>query len=340
MEAEAEPESLVRRPRGRRGFLLLCAVYFLALAILTGGNILGPERWWWSCFNLYLPQWIWGLPGLALCGIGLVAYRRLLWLPLLALLWVIGPIMGFCWHFGGGGKGEHLRVMTYNVKGGTHDQSAVFRDIEEYKPDLILMQEYRSLLDDNIKLHLPGWNTFRVGQYFIATRLPVSDLEQRPLVSEYTHGDLLRCKVSFAGRWITVYTVHFLSPRTGLNMLRHQKTDGIQDWEANFQGRLDQAKLMAEQIKGETDPVIATGDLNAPMQSLVCRELFDTGLKDAFAEAGRGFGYTYGHMMKTRHSFLRIDHILYNNNWQAGSSWTGNGEGSDHRPVFADLYLK
>ena len=67
--------------------------------------------------------------------------------------------------------------------------------------------------------------------------------------------------------------------------------------------------------------------------------LFAIGLRDAFATAGRGWGHTYGHRMRPRFSFLRIDHVLVSDDVEVVRAFTGGKDASDHRPVIADLRL-
>src|SRR3712207_7027652 len=43
----------------------------------------------------------------------------------------------------------------------------------------------------------------------------------------------------------------------------------------------------------ENGPTLLAGDLNATPPSLVLRQLLNLGLRDAFSEAGNGYGYTY-----------------------------------------------
>ena len=97
--------------------------------------------------------------------------------------------------------------------------------------------------------------------------------------------------------------------------------------------------MLAGVLRQETGPTILTGDLNAPVQSLVCRRLFSAGLRDAFSEAGIGYGYTYGRYTKIGRPYVRIDYILVSRHWQIQRCWGGNSKGSNHCPVIADLVL-
>ena len=75
-----------------------------------------------------------------------------------------------------------------------------------------------------------------------------------------------------------------------------------------------------------------------PTRRRWCAALLALGLRDAFASAGRGYGYTYGHTLRPRFSFLRIDHILVSPDFavrdEPASAVTTR---PDHRPVIADL---
>ncbi len=109
--------------------------------------------------------------------------------------------------------------------------------------------------------------------------------------------------------------------------------------EGNAEQRLFEAGRLADYVAVEPGPTLVTGDLNAPVQSLVCRRLFGAGLRDAFTQAGFGYGYTYGGYTRVRRPYVRIDHILASRQWQVRHCWVGNAAGSDHCPVIADLTL-
>lgn len=74
--------------------------------------------------------------------------------------------------------------------------------------------------------------------------------------------------------------------------------------------RMTQAEKLARDLRSDQRPLIVAGDFNAPAKSLVVRRLFDMGLRNAFAVAGLGCGYTWGHSLRLPFSFLRIDHMV------------------------------
>lgn len=331
--------------RGTSPARLCCfSAYFTLLAAIVMANQAGPEQWWPFALNLYLPQGIWIVPG-ALMALNDVKRRPLSALCAAgAILFVAGPLMGFCWSHSHPLKSSlsaRVRVMTYNIKWGRRDISVIAGQIEQSHPDLILMQDANGgqELTAALRFILSGWHWIADGQYVVASRWPITDLGERSLDFPGGHFTYLRCRTKLAGRTITLYDVHLFTPRGGLQALRSDWRDGIPRFQSNVAGRLHQAALVAAGSKSEAGPLIVAGDLNSPVQSLSCRILARSGLTDAFSASGRGYGYTYGGFPTKNSAFLRIDHIYTSRQWIPLQCWTGASEGSEHRPVIADLGL-
>jgi len=328
-----------------RALALLNLSYGLVLLILSLSNAAGPERWWLGSLNLYLPQWIWAIPAGLILLLTLFWARKWVWFPLLALLWVLGPIMGFCWHGGlptspnalnSDVAGTRLRIMTYNVKWESRDGAAIVRDIRAFHPDLIQLQDSSGVMDRQIGNALAGWNVRVDGQYIVASRAPLPKLESRDISFAGSQHHCVRTLLRVGSATVAVYNVHLLSPRGGLESVRHRHVPGLVE---NTEDRMQEAIRLAGYVREETGPTVLTGDLNAPVQSLVCRRLFDAGLRDAFSEAGSGYGYSYGGYTRVGHPYVRIDHIFASRDWEIRHCWTGNAVGSEHCPVIADLVL-
>jgi endonuclease/exonuclease/phosphatase (EEP) superfamily protein YafD len=149
----------------------------------------------------------------------------------------------------------------------------------------------------------------------------------------------VHCVVAAPTTEFDLVTAHFMTPRFGLNATRENPIRGIQEWRESVSDRMAQATRLAGDVRLRTRPVIVAGDFNAPNSSLVVRALLDTGLQDAFAAAGVGYGFTYGHSLRFRQPFLRIDHILVGPEFGVANCFVG-GSGAAHLPVIADLYVK
>jgi vancomycin resistance protein VanJ len=337
-------------------FVTLTCVYGAILAVLTVLNRIGADRWWLGALNLYLPQVIWVAPGVLLTIFSLKVARHWVWVPLLCIVWVLGPIMGFCWRlpFIGSAGNLSVRVMTWNVKYGGNDKLTrlkLIRDIDCNMPDIVLLQDAGGLLSGVFGVFFRTWNVRSVGQYFIASRFPLREAEVRWISFQGEKHTCLRCQLDVGSNTITLYNVHFQTPRWGLNPFRAARKrpwylpKAIEQLENNVEARFTQARTLRSLIQQERGPVIFAGDLNSPDASLVCATLRNAGLRDAFAEGGRGYGYTYGQtllrnrMPWLRASWIRIDHIMISSHFLARRCWTGTGNAYDHRPVIADLVL-
>jgi endonuclease/exonuclease/phosphatase (EEP) superfamily protein YafD len=90
----------------------------------------------------------------------------------------------------------------------------------------------------------------------------------------------------------------------------------------------------AADVRGSV-PLIVGGDFNAPAGDAVFR-LLRPRLRDAFAEAGCGWGNT----IINDFPFARIDQIWIGRHWQAIAVQAQPSAHSDHRIVIADLLLE
>ena len=242
-----------------------------------------------------------------------------------------------------------VRFMTYNIK----SYRATFRrggfvalnhEIEQQQPDILVMQDAREVsrrgdLPYGMRDVLPKHKLYAYGQYAVASRFPISGCKPLDMSLKDEQHDYVRCTVDIDGTLIDLVNTHLLTPREGLNATREDRLGGLDDWQVNFADRLSQAERIAATLTPLKRPTIVAGDLNAPEHSVVVRTLLDTGLRNAFSAAGRGWGFTHGHSLKPGVSFLRIDHILVSPEIGVRSAWVGWRGGSEHRPVVAELVV-
>ncbi len=318
---------------------MLWVVYTALLLIPTLCNLIGPERFWLGAVNMYLPQWAWGIPVLLLAPVTFFKARKLLWAPAFALFWVAVPLMGFQWRFPPKPTPGtlHIRIMTYNVKGGRRDAAAIAADITRYHPDILLMQDQQGVLQGIVGKLLKSWNVRYDYQFVIASHFPILNTEQMPGDTNPDMHCCLRATLMANGTPVTVYDVHLRSPREGLLSL---KTGHTAHMLHNIAERLQESARLKNYLLHEHGPLLVAGDFNSTDWALALRNCFAAGLHDAFLQAGRGYGYTYGQYTPLHTPFMRIDHILTGRGWQANWLTTGNALGSDHRPVIADVSLK
>jgi endonuclease/exonuclease/phosphatase family metal-dependent hydrolase len=321
-------------------------------------NGFGADRWGLGAFNLYLPQVVWLGPVILLALLAFKFARRWLWVLAFYCFWIFGPIMGFSWasrgHVEPVAVGESLRFMTCNIKYGRRDLSALLEDVARFKPDVVFLQDVEHAMRGPLGAFFRTWNVCSQGQFVIASRWPLTKVDLRTApVQENLDEYLLRAVLHLGGRPISLYNVHLLSPREGLNAMRVARkrpahvSEALQELQDNVELRIIEARAISALVRQEPGLVILAGDLNAPDQSLEGRTLREAKLHDAFAEGGRGYGYTYGHFLLRGRmpwlpgvSWMRIDHIMLSQDLESRWCWTGTDAASDHRPVFADLAVR
>jgi len=354
---DADGTVLSDKPRPKAPAWLLCLffAYGMLLLALTVLNRVGADRWWFGALNLYLPQAVWALPGLFLAVYTFMKAKRWTWAPLLGMVWVAGPLMGFCLPLTGGSdlsRGLPFRVMTWNIKYGLHGglgTMALMNDIDWNKPSVVLLQDAGEALDGRLGKFFSTWNVRYSGQYIVASKLPLGELQVLPLPFSGGGHTCVRIRVQVGSTVATLYNVHFQTPRSGINAIRASRPlflpGAIRQFEENVEARLAQVRVLRDYIGQERGPVIVAGDLNSPDASQVCAILRETGLRDAFSEGGLGYGYTYGHFLLQHRvpsfklSWMRIDHIMMSSQFMTRRCRIGTAQASDHRPVIADLVL-
>jgi len=310
---------------------------------LTAAQQLGDDGPWWLELSRYLPFPVTLAPAVFALLLSIWLGRRWVVASAAAVLLFVTVAMGLVWNAPEVSLGD-LRVMTYNTKAAqllerTGDIEPIEREIVAQRPDIVVMQDangirHRRGYDPNGPLFGLA-HVFAQREYAVASRWPLRDCAVVQIAAGAEPLSYARCSVDADGAAFTLVTVHFESPRMGLNAARHEGADGIDAWRRNHETRLAQARALARELP--PGPLIVAGDLNAPDSSAVVRSLLALGLRDAFASAGRGYGYTYGHTLRPGFSFLRIDHILVSADFAVRDSRVGSDDASDHRPVIAEL---
>ena len=358
MTGAGEQRSLpprVRRAPDRIDRLLRRVVVALLAAVAAVAAALryaSPSPWWIELLR-YLPFPVLLAPPVLALVFSLFVGLRWVVASVAAIALVATLVMGLVWPGGGadaqageGARQSTLRVMTYNVKAHKAEQrldgfAELEAEVQLQRPDVVVMQDAGALVRGRSAaaplFGLP--EVFADGQYIVASRLPLRGCALR---RAETGGEPLlyaRCQVQAPSGWIEVVSVHLESPRLGLNAARREGFEGFEQWSRNYEARLAQARSLAFALAGHERPLVVAGDLNAPDSSAVVGNLLGIGLRDAFAAAGRGYGYTYGHALRPAFSFLRIDHILVSPDIEVSRCVVGSDKPSEHRPVIADLRL-
>src|SRR5947209_16403387 len=84
-----------RRYRAGRIVTWCSWLYLLGVLLVWALLSLAADRWWPATLILYGPRWVWALPAGFLLPAAAVVRPRLLWLPLIGLAVIVGPVMDF-----------------------------------------------------------------------------------------------------------------------------------------------------------------------------------------------------------------------------------------------------
>jgi vancomycin resistance protein VanJ len=232
-----------RTPRALRWLVALVVTGALAL---SAACLLGPQRLWWLELVRYVPYPIHLLAAVGASGLSLFLGRLWRLTALLALVAVLTVVMGLA--LGRGESGTRpLRVMTYNVKAylavsRPDGYSRIAWEIIQADPDIIVMQDAKHLAEPGaatpapMRTMLQERQVYAYGQYVIASRYPLRDCRQGTIPFREQDHSYARCTVSVAGVDLDLVTVHFLSPRGGLNATR--RWGQLDEWKQNFADRM------------------------------------------------------------------------------------------------------
>ncbi|MGE3576729.1 MAG: endonuclease/exonuclease/phosphatase family protein [Dehalococcoidia bacterium] len=220
----------------------------------------------------------------------------------------------------------HIRLMSANVYFLNPDYSGIAREVKQQDPDILLIQEFgprvhtalvaEGVADDYSYQEFAFENEhFGVALY---SKLPLSDVQ----VLEAGNRPLIRALVDVEGTPVVLYDLHPVSPGFGV--------DVAEGWNDGW-------KTITGLVAKETGPVILAGDLNMDQHHVWYHKLKSQGLDNCHEETGRGNATTWPKGRKLRP--IRIDHVFHSEGVVCLSIREGIGEGSDHRPLIAELAI-
>ena len=86
-------------------------------------------------------------------------------------------------------------------------------------------------------------------------------------------------------------------------------------------------------------PLILAGDWNSTADHASFQKVLKSGLRDAFEEAGSGFGFTWPQWSGPMWPVMRLDHVLVSQQFTVVSVDEQANPGSDHRRLKVELAL-
>ncbi len=325
------------------------ALLYTTLFVIWRGLLLSPyyDRVWQLRLSEVFNAWAY-LPLLLPLALTLLTRQRA------ALLVLLIPLSGFGYEYGlqylpkwrtwgnQTSSSASLRVLTWNTHATVDQHDEFIGEVRRLQPDLIALQEGSYSLRRKVADELFDTYPYQVNDLLSSAESLIT-LSRYP-VSQHSFDRRLggcRCQqlvIQWPGQAITVINSHLPSPYVSLDPF--PRIPRVIIFDNKFQYRAIDALLA--QIATIRGPLLVLGDLNTTEQQWNMRRL-EQHLQDAFGQAGWGMGFTFPVGKRLRYfavpPFVRIDHILYNQAWQATAAWPGPPLDSDHLYVVADLRL-
>ncbi|MFI7600106.1 endonuclease/exonuclease/phosphatase family protein [Actinoplanes sp. NPDC049681] len=223
------------------------------------------------------------------------------------------------------GGAATLRLLSANLKAGNTAIGSVGLKLRNSGADMVTLQEVtpehlarlkKSGLAEvypySVTDPLPGFHGSAIFSKLPLTAARAFDVNGSPMMT---------ATITLGGRPLRVVDVHAVAPLSGTNLTR-------------WRGQL--ADLVGMQPAG-TSATVLIGDFNATLDHRSLAALTDSGWRDAFAEAGEGFGFTYPNGWTPVVPMLRLDHAMVSEPITVLRADTADNPGSDHRMLAVDI---
>ncbi len=220
--------------------------------------------------------------------------------------------------------------------------------IDEKDPDILCIQEYSNSAHLDLKVYPHRYifidgKKIKTGQA-IFSKFPI--IEEGKIIFPKSDNNVVYADIKRGKDIIRVYNMHLqsikISPDVSeisddidnVNQKKSQRIYGRIS--KGFKQQQEQAEIFREHIKNCKTPMIICGDMNNSPFSYVYRSIKGK-LKDAFEEAGEGFGATY----KFKYYPARIDYIFTDSKMKVKQFESfPDFENSDHYPIMTRLSME
>ncbi len=340
----------------------------LILAVLS--SYIAPDAWWYVLvLQLTFPFW-WAL-NLVFLVLGLVYWRRYIWVSLIAFLLSWGVFhRHFQWLNTSTYKPQdkHLSVLSFNVrsfkwlgvKKQQVDKDSVLAYLSRNASDILCLQEFvtytklntMTQFQDKLQMtyhaafnyrYIPKNRSYK-DLLVVLSRYPIVD--KQPF---YQANKLyaIRADIKIDSVVYSVYNVHLASNHfverdyelfadASVSNKRDGITTLLYKLKDNAQARTRQVRALAQNIADNPNPAILCGDFNDVPASFTYSRL-TKGMKDAFRVRGEGYGNTYNGPLPP----MRIDYIFFDKNtFEILDYKVDRVNMSDHYPVKTVANLK
>jgi endonuclease/exonuclease/phosphatase (EEP) superfamily protein YafD len=223
---------------------------------------------------------------------------------------------------------DPVRIMSVNLLMVNRNVEPILAEIGAADPEVVLLQEYtdhwhEAWVKAHGKRYPHGGHVNREDSFGIAiwSKRPLADVRVDVPIGDGSTPQM-RAVMQHAGRPIALYNVHLLPPRTFSYLAGHRM----------------EVRNLVSLLEAEKLPAIVTGDFNFSMRTPQADRLLAAGYVDAHRSAGRGRGATWPVIGITRYvPGVQLDHVFLRGPLACARVETGEGRGSDHRPLMVEL---
>jgi vancomycin resistance protein VanJ len=315
------------RSRWRR--LLFWAILFEigAVVLFIAALPLGE----WSRLTLvllYLPRFpllVAAATGALLAPLTQRNVRFLVTLQVFLCLVVLFPVMGLVVTTSRRAE-RPIRLVSHNVFFGRAGRLALIEEIVAMPADIVVIQAAFGSLGEKLRERLPDRTVRQDDEFVLVSRFPVQSVEFAPPLPDGTPAMFVKYVIETPSGTLRLYNLHAYSPRHAL--LGDSETGG------NIAQRDGQIAAAVAAARNDASPFIIAGDTNLPAMSGIGRHF--SGLTDAFADVGLGFGYTF----PAKRPWMRIDRVLGSDGVRFTDVRAGPRGASDHRALLVGFELR
>lgn len=242
---------------------------------------------------------------------------------------------------------DNITVMNYNVRlfnlfkwiPDINAAKKITELIHENNPDIISMQEYRPDKDLELskyyKFESLSGDKIKNGQA-IFSKFPI--IGKGVIEFPNTYNNAIFADVVKNQDTIRIYNVHLQSLKIDVSTdpLENETSENLFKGVGNtFLLQQKQTDMFLAHKAQSPYKVMVTGDFNNTAYSYIYKEIRGD-MKDAFVEAGNGFGRTFDFKFFP----IRIDFIMVGAEFDINNFKTFNVRYSDHFPIMSKVKLK
>ena len=332
---------------------VLLGIFFSLISPFINPNVF----WLISFFGLFFPIFV---ITLSVFSVFWFFYnKKYMWINLVFLLLSSPYISRFVSINSSDNTGEEINIMSYNVRlfnnydkqleYGENVDEEIINYVNTVEIDIFCIQEYynpKKDLNFNFKCSTIDREGSKENQHMAiySNYEIINDTINSGM--EDIHNTCIFSDIIIKTDTIRVYNIHLASNFFNRNDIKFMSSPELEQekikrgifgitkrLKRSFEARGKEVQQIKKHIDNSPHPTIICGDFNDTPVSYAYQELGEKKL-DGFLESGNGFGATF-----TKIPFLRIDYILYDQQFSSSDFITHQKILSDHRAVSCKIKL-